>query len=107
MKQHWEREIEFEGNKFRIKKLSPFEFPAFKMAFAKATSDGDTAALSKIYETIATWTEVSFAGIWVPIYDKSSVTFVVDTLNDISKINQLLDLVLSELILPLFLNTAE
>lgn len=107
MKQHWEKEIKFKGNTFRIKKLTPFEFPAFKTVFAKATSDGDTDALAKVYETIATWLEVNLAGIWAPAYDKVSGTFLVDNLNDVSNTNQLLDLVLSDLILPLFLNTAE
>ncbi len=107
MKQHWEKEIEFDGNKFRIKKLSPFEFPAFKTVFAKATSDGDTDALAKVYETVATWLEMEVASIWMPIYDKSGQIFTIDSLNDISKINQLLDVVLSDLIVPLFLNTAE
>jgi len=107
MKQHWEKEIEFKGNKFRIKKLTPFEFPAFKTVFAKATNDGDTDALAKVYETIATWLEVNLASVWMPVYDKHSGVFTLDSLNDISATNQLLDLVLSDLILPLFLNTAE
>lgn len=107
MKQHWEKEIEFRGNKFRIKKLTPFEFPAFKTVFAKATSDTDTVALAKVYETIATWLEVSIASVWMPAYDKASGVFTVDYLNDISLTNQLLDLVLTDLIMPLFMNTAE
>lgn len=106
-KQHWEKEIEFKGNRFKMKKLTPFEFPAFKTVFAKATDDGDTDALAKVYETIASWIEVNIAGAWMPVYDKTSKTFIVDYLNDISNSNQILDLVLSELILPLFLNTAE
>ena len=105
--QHWQKEIEFNGNKFRIKKLSPFEFPAFKTVFAKATADSDTESLMKVYETIATWLEVYVASVWMPVYDKTSKTFTLEYLNDLGKINQLLDLVLSDLILPLFLNTAE
>lgn len=107
MKQHWEKEIQFNGSAFRIKKLTPFEFPAFKTVFAKATNDGDTDGLAKVYETIASWLETKVASVWMPVYDKTSKTFVVDYLNDISMTNQLLDLALSELILPLFLNTAE
>jgi hypothetical protein len=107
MKQHWEKEIDFKGNKYRIKKLTPFEFPAFKMVFAKATNDGDMEALAKVYENIANWLEISLAGVWIPVYDKQSGIFTVDSLNDLSTANQLLDIVLSDLILPLFTNTAE
>lgn len=106
--QHWEKEIELEGKKYRIKKLTPFEFPAFKIAFAKATNDNDTDALAKVYETIASWLQSEVVGAWVPIYDKAGGKFVIKDLNDdIAKVNTLLDLALSELIMPLFLNTTE
>lgn len=105
--QHWEKEISFNGSKFRIRKLTPFEFPAFKTIFAKATSENDSVALAKVYELIASWIETNLAGAWIPVYDKSSGTFIVDFLNDINKINDLLDLVLKDLIMPIFLNTTE
>jgi hypothetical protein len=105
--QHWEKVVEFEGSKLRLKKLSPFEFPAFKTSFAKATSDNDPEGIAKSYEMMVTWVEVEIAGIWVKLYDKASQNFVINTFNNPSISNQLVDVILTEVIMPIFMNTVE
>jgi len=105
--QHWEKEIELKGMKFRIKKLTPFDFPAFKTVFAKSTSDGDPEGIAKSYEMMTGWVETEIMGKWTKVYDKASKQFIVDLLNDPIVANELIDLVLTDLIMPLFMNTAE
>jgi len=105
--QHWEKEIELDGMKFRIKKLTPFDFPAFKTVFAKSTTDGDPEGIAKSYEMMISWVETKIIGEWTKVYDKKSGTFIVDKLNDPVLANELVDLVLTDLIMPLFMNTAE
>lgn len=108
-KQHWEKEIEFDGMKFKLKKLNPFEFPAFKTTFAKATTDNDADGIAKSYEVMASWLLADITGTdtWIPVYSRGSGQFSVDTLNDPIKANKLLDIVLNDLILPIFLSSTE
>lgn len=106
-KQHWEKEIDFEGMKFRLKKLNPFEFPAFKTAFAKATNDNDPEGIAKSYEMMTSWVLTEVLGAWVPVYDRASGTFTIDQLNDPAVANDLLDMVLADLIMPLFMRSTE
>lgn len=105
--QHWQKEFEIGGVKLRVRKLSPFEFPAFKTAFAKATEENDAEGIGKAYETMSTWLEYEFMGEWVKAYDKKQGQFVVANLNDAIIANKLIDYMLVEIITPLFLNTAE
>lgn len=105
--QHWQKEIEFKGLKFKLKKLSPFEFPAFKTTFAKATNDNDPEGIARSYEMMTTWVLTEVVGAWVPVYDKASGAFTVDSLNDPSVANELLDLILTDLIMPLFMSSTE
>jgi len=106
-KQHWEKEIEFKGMKFRLKKLNPFEFPAFKTVFAKSTNENDPEGIMKSYELATSWIESEIIGKWAKIYDKASMTFIIAELNDPMVANELIDLVLTDLVMPLFTNTAE
>ena len=105
--QHWQKEIKFKGLKFKLKKLSPFEFPAFKTTFAKSTTDNDPEGIAKSYEMMTSWVLTEVAGAWIPVYDKSSGAFTVDSLNNPAESNALLDLILSELIMPLFTSSTE
>jgi hypothetical protein len=105
--QHWQKEIKFENMRFKLKKLSPFEFPAFKTSFAKATNDNDPEGIAKSYEMMTSWVLVNLMEAWVPVYDKSSKSFTIDSLNDPYLANNLIDLVLTDLIMPLFMNSTE
>jgi hypothetical protein len=105
--QHWEKITEVEGIKFRIKKLSPFEFPAFKTSFAKATNDNDPEGIAKSYEMMVSWVETEIAGVWVKVYNKTNQTFVIDKFNDPMLSNKLIDVILTEMVMPLFMSTAE
>ena len=105
--QHWEKEVELNGMKFRIKKLGPFDFPAFKTVFGKATNENDPEGIAKSYEMMTTWIESKIIGEWTKVYDKKSGGFVIEALNDPMVANELIDLVLMDLIMPLFTSTAE
>lgn len=106
-KQHWEKEIEFKGKKYKLMKLNPFQFPAFKIAYGNAINNNDPDAIAKCYEVMVGWVRTEIVGEDSPIYSKESQTFIVDELNDPMVANELIDAVLMDLIMPLFTNTAE
>ena len=106
-KQHWQKEIELEGKKYRIKKLTPFEFPAFKTVFGKSTNDNDPEGIAKSYEMMTGWIESEIMGEWTRVYDKKSGQFIIDELNDPKLANLLIDSVFTDIVMPLFVNTAE
>lgn len=105
--QHHEKIIKIGDTELKMKKLSPFEFPAFKTIFAKATNDNDAEGIEQAYEKMTTWLLVEIGGQWIPVYDKNSKSFIVEELNNEKATNQLIDKVLEEIIMPLFLSTAE
>lgn len=106
-KQHFEKTITVNDVELKMKKLSPFEFPAFKTVFARATEANDPVGIEQAYEQLATWLLVEIGGQWLPAYDKTNGSFIVEALNDTNATNQIIDLMLTEMIMPLFMSTSE
>lgn len=106
--QHWEKEFVIDGVKLRVRKLNPFEFPAFQTSFAKAIDANDSEGIAKSYKTMSTWLEAEMpGGLWMPAYDKTTERFTVENLNDMATSAKLINYMIAEIITPLFQNTAE
>lgn len=103
MEKHYEKILEFEGKKFKIKKLDPFTFSAFKVTYSKALMGDDPEVLGKQNKILLSW--ILEADTGVPIYDKDTDTMILESLKDFEKTIMLIELVTTEIIAPLFQDT--
>lgn len=104
---HHETVFEVEGVKLKLKKLGLAEFPAFKTIYARAIDQADAEGVSKAYMMLFGWLEQEVMGEWVPVFDKKKQEFMIAVLNDLSAADEIINILLSDVLAPLFLNTAE
>lgn len=106
---HWEKVLELKDMKFKMKKLNPFDFSAFKMVYAKALNDNDPVSLSKAYKTLISWVEVETGMTgYISLYDSEADKFNLPVFNEQPLlVDSLVDLVLTDVIMPFMTATIE
>lgn len=107
MTKHYEKEFEVAGVKLKLKKLGLSEFPTFKTIYANAINEADAEGVNKAYTLLFSWLEHEVLGEWVPVFDKKSGQFMIEVLNDLTHADTIINVLLSEVLQPLFMNTAE
>ena len=106
MEKSYQKEFEVAGVKLRLKKLGLADFPTFKTIYARAVTEADAEGVAKAYMLLYSWLEQNVVGEWVPIFDKSKNEFMIEVLNDLGNADEIVNILLSEILEPLFLNTA-
>ena len=107
MEKAYNKPFEVAGVKLRLKKLGLADFPTFKMLYAKSVDANDEEGVIRSYMMLYSWLEQDVLGEWVPVFDKKKEIFSIEILNEIENADRILDILLSEILPPLFLNTAE
>lgn len=107
MDKAYQKVFEVAGVKLRLKKLGLADFPTFKMLYAKSIEASDPEGVIKSYMMLYSWLEQEVLGEWVPVFNSKDQTFSVDILNEVENADAIIDILLSETLPPLFLNTAE
>lgn len=107
MEKHYDKVFEVAGVRLKLKKLGLADFPAFKTLYANAINESDTDGIVKAYLMLYSWLEQEVLGEWVPIFNKKEESFSVEILNDPVNADTIINILLSEILQPLFLNTAE
>lgn len=105
---HYEKIFEVNGVRLKLKKLGLSEFPSFKTLYATAIESKDFEGANKAHNILYSWLlyEV-LPDEWVPVYNAKEDVFVVDALNDVVTADKIINILLAEVLAPLFLNTAE
>ena len=104
---HYEKEFQVAGVTLKLKKLGLTEFPAFKVIYAEGVDSGDAVKVANAYSILFSWLQYEVLGEWVAAFDKKTGEFRIEVLNDPAHADKILDILLSEVLTPLFLNTAE
>lgn len=105
-KKHYEKTFEVNGVNLRVRKLRLTEFPSFKTIYATAIDSKDIEGLSRANEILLSWLEYDMLeGTWVPVYNTKTGEFVVDAINDTVAADTIINTVIAEVLMPLFLNT--
>jgi len=107
MDKQYQKVFEVAGVKLRLKKLGLADFPTFKMLYAKSVDSNDEDGIIKAYLMLYSWLEQNMLGEWVPVFNKKEECFSLDILNEVENADRIIDVLLSEILPPLFLNTAE
>ena len=106
-KKHHQKEFVVGEVRLKIKRLGLADFPTFKTIYARAVDEGDAEGVAKAYLLLFSWLEHELLGEWVPVFDKKKELFTVDVLNDLQNADEIVNILLSDILAPLFLNTAE
>lgn len=104
---HYQKEFEVAGVKLKLKKLGLADFPTFKTIYARAVDQADAEGVAKAYMMLYSWVQHEVLGEWVPVFDSVKKEFTIDVLNDLSKADEIINILLADILAPLFLNTAE
>lgn len=107
MEKHYEKVFEVAKVNLRLKKLGLADFPAFKTVYANAISEGDAEGITKAYLLLLSWLQHEVLGEWVPVFDKKKQLFMIDVLNDETHADTIINILLGEILAPLFQNTAD
>lgn len=107
-KKHYEKEFTIKGVNLKLKRLGLTEFPSFKTVYARSIDAKDIEGMNKAHQMLFSWVEYEMVpGEWIPAYSTKEDRFVVDVLNDVIVADQIINTILSDILMPLFLNTAE
>ena len=106
-KKHYEKEFVVNGITLKMKRLGLADFPSFKTIYATAIESKDIAGLIKAHQTLYSWLEYEMIpGEWLPVYNPTEDKFIVDKLNDVTHADTIINIMLADILAPLFLNTA-
>lgn len=106
-KKHHEKVFTVNGVNLRLKKLGLADFPSFKTIYASAIEAKDIVGMTKAHNILYSWLEYEMLpDEWVPAYNAIEDRFVVDSINDIVAADTIVNILLAEVLTPLFLNTA-
>jgi hypothetical protein len=104
---HYQKEFEVVGVKLKLKKLGLADFPSFKTIYARAIDQGDAEGVTKAYFMLFGWLEYELLGEWIPVFNKTKGEFAIEVLNDLAVADQIVNILLADILAPLFLSTAE
>jgi len=104
---HHQKTFEVAGVKLKLKKLGLADFPTFKTIYARAIDEADAEGVAKAYMLLYSWLEYELVGEWIPAFNSTSQEFIVDKLNNLQAADTIVNVLLADILAPLFLNTAE